>query len=100
MDSTSLLAVKLCNKRTLRIGEPCTGEHVTSPQSFRRYTLIILLVHSSELAAYFYDVDADSFGTAIFSISLKVAVAPSIFMKKFYNGRFAPKFSVTTLKEN
>ena len=40
-----------------------------------------------------------SFKTAIFSRFLKVAIATSNFMKEFYNGGFAPDFSVSILKE-
>ena len=40
-----------------------------------------------------------SFKTAIFSRFLKVAIATSNFMNEVYNGRFAPEFSVSMLKE-
>ena len=40
-----------------------------------------------------------SFKNAIFRRFLKVAIATSNFMNKTYNGRFAPEFSVSTLKE-
>ena len=40
-----------------------------------------------------------SFKTVIFSGFLKVATATSNIMKEVYNGGFAPKFSVSILKE-
>ena len=103
MDSTSLVAVRLCNERTLRIGEPCTGEHVTLPQSFHKYILIIyintqLRTCSLPFPSLSY-VDAGSFETTIFSIYLQVAVATSIFVNKAYSGRLAPESSVAMLKE-
>ena len=39
------------------------------------------------------------FRTAIFSRFSKVAIATSTFMNEFYNGGFAPEFSVSMLKE-
>ena len=39
------------------------------------------------------------FRTAVFSRFFKVAIAASNFMNEFYNGGFAPEFSVSMLKE-
>ena len=41
----------------------------------------------------------NSFRTAMFSRFLKVAIAMPHLMSKFYNGRFAPEFSDSMLKE-
>ena len=41
----------------------------------------------------------NSFRTAMFSRFLKVAIAMPHLMNKFYNGRFAPEFSDSMLKE-
>ena len=40
-----------------------------------------------------------SFRSAIFSMFSKVAIATSNLMNEFYNGGFAPEFSVSMLKE-
>ena len=40
-----------------------------------------------------------SFKTAIFSRFLKVTIATSSFMNEVYNGRFAPEFRVSMLKQ-
>ena len=48
----------------------------------------------------FYDGEINSLTqTAISSRFLKVAIATSNFMNEVYNGRFAPEFSVSMLKE-
>ena len=106
MSSANLVA-KLCNKRALSTGEPCTCEYVTLllwlllHRGYIKYTL----VHSSKCSDYFFHASQfrrsfktaifSSFKTAIFSIFLKVAIATSNFMNEFYNSGFAPEFSVS-----
>ena len=71
---------KLCDKRVLSTGEPCSCE-CFAPVSQR------------------YIFFRRSFKTAIFSRFLYVAIATSNFMNGFYDGGIAPEFSVSMLKK-
>ena len=92
---------KLCNRRALSTGEPCTCESVTLLQSFHRGTLSIHWY----IAQNFYPnfsmsvLFRRSFKTDIFGRFLKVAIASSNLMNEFQNGGFTPEFSVSMLKE-
>ena len=59
------------------------------------------LVHSSKLLAYLSmsALFRRFFRTAIFSRFSKVVIVTSNFMNEFYNGGFAPGFSVSMSKE-
>ena len=104
MSSANLVAEihqKLCNKRALSTGEPCTCEYVTLLQSFHRGTLSIhwYIAQNFQPTFSMSVLFRRLFRTAIFSRFSKVAIATSNFMNEFYNGRFAPEFSVSMLKE-
>ena len=104
MSSANLVAQihqKLCNKRVLSTGEPCTFEYVTLLRSFHRGTLSIYWYIAQNVQATFSMsvLFRRLFRTAIFSRFSKVAIATSNFMNKFCNGGFAPEFSVSMLKE-
>ena len=92
---------KLCNKRALSTGEPCTCEYVSLLQSFHRGTLSIHWYIAQNVQPTFSMsvLFRRSFKTTIFSTFLKVALATSNFMNEFYDGRFKPEFSVSMLKE-
>ena len=92
---------KLCNRRALSTGEPCTCENVTLLQSFHRGTLSRHWYIAQNFQPNFSMsvLFRRSFKTAIFSRFLKVAIAMSNLMNEFYNGGFAPVFSVSMLKE-
>ena len=104
MSSANLVAenyLKLCNKRVLSTGEPCTCDYFTLLQSFHRSTLSIHLYIAQNFQPTF-SISAlfrCLCRTAIFSRFSKVAIPTSNFMNKFYNGGFAPEFSVSMLKE-
>ena len=104
MSSANLVAEipqKLCNKRVLSTGEPCTCEYVTLLQSFHRGTLSIhwYIAQNFQPTFSISVLFRRLFTTAIFSRFSKVAIATSNFMKEFYNCRIAPDFSVSVLKE-
>ena len=82
---------KLCNKRVLSNGEPCTCEYVTLLQSFHRFTLSIhqYIAQNVQPSFSMSVLFRRLFRTAIFSRFSKVAIATSNFMKEFYNGRMA-----------
>ena len=92
---------KLCNRRALSTGEPCTCEYVTLLQSFHRGILIIhwYIAQNFQPTFSMSVLFRRSFKTAIFFRFLKVAIAMSNLMNEFYNGGFAPEFSVSMLKE-
>ena len=87
---------KLFNTRVLTTGEPCTCEYVTLLQSFHRGTLSIHWY----IAQNFQPIFSMSvlfrrlFRIVIFSRFSKMAIATSNSMNKFYNGAFAPEFSM------
>ena len=104
MSSADLVAElhqKLCNKRAFSTGEPCTCEYVP----------LLLLFHRGTLSTHWYMTQniqpmfsmsvlfRGSFRTVVFSRFLKVAIVTSNFINKLYNGKFAPEFSVSMLKE-
>ena len=104
MSSANLVAEthqKLCNKRVLSTGEPCTCEYLTLLQSFHRGTLSIHWYIAQNFPPTFslFVLFRRLFRTAIISRFSKVAIATSNFMKQFYNGGFAPEFSVSVLKK-
>ena len=104
MSSANLVAQihqKHCNRRALSTGEPCTCEYVTLLLSFHRGILSIHWYKAQNCQPNFSMsvLFRLSFKTAIFSRSLKVAIAMSNLMNEFYNGGFAPEFSVSMLKE-
>ena len=104
MSSASLVAEinqKLCNKRILSTGDPCTCEYVTLLQSFYRGTLSIYWYIAQNVQPIFSMsvLFRSLFRTAIFSRFSKVSIATSNFMNEFYNGGFSPEFSVSMLKE-
>ena len=92
---------KLCNRRALTTGEPCTWEYVTLLQSFHRGTLSIHWYIAQNIQPKFSMsvLFRPSFKIAIFSRFLQVAIAMPKFMNEFYNGGFAPEFNVSMLKE-
>ena len=92
---------KLCNKKVLSTGDPCTCEYVTLLQSFHRGTLSIYWYIAQNVQPTFSMsvLFKRLFRTAIFSRFSKVATATSNFMYEFYNGGFAPEFSISMLKE-
>ena len=100
MSSANLVAEnheKLCNRRVLSTGEPCTCEYVTLLQSFDRVTLSIhwYIAQKFSCPSFFKRL----FRIAIFSRFSKVAIATSNLMNEFYNGGFSPEFSVSVFKE-
>ena len=104
MSSANLVAElhqKLCNKRALSTGEPCTCEYVTLFLLFHRGTLSIhwYMAQNFQLTFSMSVLFRGSFRTVIFSRFLKVPIATSNFINKFYNGEFAPEFSVSMSKE-
>ena len=92
---------KLCNKRVLSTGEPCTSEYVTLLQSCHRGTLRIhwYIAQNFQPTFSMFILFRRLFRTAIFSRFSKVAIATSNFMNKFDNGVFSPEFSASMLKE-
>ena len=104
MSSASLVAEinqKLCNKRILSTGDPCTCEYVTLLQSFHRGTLSIYWYIAQNVQPIFSMsvLFRSLLRTVIFSRFSKVSIATSNFMNEFYNGGFSPEFSVSMLKE-
>ena len=91
---------KLCNKRALSNGEPCTCEYVTLLQSFHRGTLSIdwYIAQNFQPTFSMSVLFRRLFNTSIFSRFSKMSIAPSNFMNEFYNGGFPPEFSVSVLK--
>ena len=92
---------KLCNRRALSTGDPCTCEYLTLLQSFHIGTLSIHWYIAQNFQPNFSMsvLFRRSFKTDIFGRFLKVAIATSNFMNKFYNGVFAPEFSLSMLKK-
>ena len=104
MSSANLVAEihqKLCNKRALSTGEPCTCEYVTLLESFHRGRLSIHWYIAQNFKPTFSMsvLFTRLFKTAIFSRSSKVVIVTSNFMNEFYNGGYLPEFSVSMLKE-
>ena len=104
MTSVNLVAEilqKLSNERAMSIEEPCTCEYGALLQSSHRGTLSIHLyiAHSFQHIFSMYVLFRRCFKTAIFSRSLKVAIAMSNYMNKVYNDESTPDFSVSMLKE-
>ena len=104
MNSANLVAEnhqKLCNRRVLSTGEPCTCEYVTLFQSCHRGTLSVhwYIAQNFQLTFSMSVLFRRLFRTAIFSRFSKVATATSNFMKKFYNCGFLPEFSVSVFKK-
>ena len=90
-----------CNKRVLSTAEPCTCEYVTLLQSFHRGTLNIhrYIVQNFQPTFSISVLFRRLFRIFSFSRFPKAPMATSNFMKKFYNGGFAPGFSVSMLEE-
>ena len=105
MSSASLVAEihqKLCNQKGLSTGEPCICKYVTLLQSFHRCMLSInwYLAQNFQSTFFMFVLFRRSSKTTIFSRLLNGDIATSNFMIEFYNGGFAPEFSVSLLKEN
>ena len=95
------IQLKILNERVLSTGESCTSEYVTFLQSYERGTLSIhwYVAQSFWSIILMSVLFRISFEAEMFSIFIKGAMPTSIFMKEVYNGRFAPEFNVSLLKE-
>ena len=89
---------KLWNKRALSTEEPCTCQYVTLLQSFHRGTLSIhwYLAQNLPFPCLSY---LDALLRLPSLADSQTWLWTSNFMNECYNGRFAPEFSVSVLKE-